>query len=88
MNNLTSHKQDGIYTCLLNVIFVSRTKSLVLRMLVVPRALFALKNIALSGKVARTKAANKDIPDAHQNRLRQLEVVSGTRVQSTTAGDS
>jgi hypothetical protein len=57
-------------------------------MVVVPRALsiaFALKNIALSGKIARTKAANKDIPDAHQNRLLQPEVVSRTRVKLITA---
>jgi hypothetical protein len=55
MNNLTSHKQDGIDACLLSIIFVSRTKSLVLRVVVIPRALsisFALKNTALSGKIA------------------------------------
>ena len=36
-------------------------------------------------QIARTKAANKDIPDVHQNRLLQPEVLSGTRVKLITA---
>jgi hypothetical protein len=54
----------------------------------VPRILsisLALRNTALSGKIARTNAANKETPDAHQNRLLHPDLVDGTRNKLITA---
>jgi hypothetical protein len=45
--------------------------------------LLELFNIALSGKRV---LINADIPAAHQNRLLQLFLVSGTRVKLITSG--
>jgi hypothetical protein len=65
--------------CLFNIVFVSCTKILVLPIVVVPHTLFislALKNTTLSGKIAQMNAVHNNIPDAHQNRLLQHELVT------------